>query len=40
MVRREDLDFTDPAFRRGGNPTIQYSLTDQWESAHDVPAPA
>ena len=34
MVRREDLDFTDPAFGAEDNPTIQYSLTrDQWESA-------
>ncbi|WP_370190325.1 GNAT family N-acetyltransferase [Qipengyuania sp.] len=34
MVRREDLDFSDPAFPPEDNPTIQYSLTkDQWESA-------
>ena len=34
MVRREDLDFADPAFPAEDNPTIQYSLTqEQWESA-------
>ena len=34
MVRREDLDFADPAFPAEENPTIQYSLTqEQWESA-------
>ena len=34
MVRREDLDFTDPAFGAEGNPTMQHSLTrDPWESA-------
>lgn len=34
MVRREDLDFSDPAFPPEDNPTIQYSLTkEQWESA-------
>lgn len=34
MVRREDLDFTDPAFPAEDNPTIQYSLTqEQWESS-------
>ncbi len=32
MQRREDLDFTDPAFAPQDNPTIQYSLTkQQWE---------
>ena len=34
MVRREDLDFTDPGFPLEDNPTIQYSLTqEQWESS-------
>jgi RimJ/RimL family protein N-acetyltransferase len=34
MVRREDLDFEDPAFPAEDNPVIQYSLTlDQWELA-------
>jgi RimJ/RimL family protein N-acetyltransferase len=34
MVRREDLDFADPAFPAEDNPTIQYSLTqEQWESS-------
>ncbi len=34
MVRREDLDFTDPGFPPEDNPTIQYSLTqEQWESS-------
>ena len=34
MVRREDLDFADPAYPAQDNPTIQYSLTkEQWESA-------
>lgn len=34
MVRREDLDFEDPAFPPQDNPTIQYWLTrQQWESA-------
>ena len=34
MVRREDLDFSDPAYPAEDNPTIQYSLTqEQWESA-------
>jgi len=33
MVRREDLDFSDPAFPPQDNPTIQYSLThEQWEN--------
>ena len=33
MVRREDLDFSDPAFPPQDNPTIQYSLTrKQWET--------
>jgi RimJ/RimL family protein N-acetyltransferase len=33
MVRREDLDFSDPAYPAADNPTIQYSLTkEQWES--------
>lgn len=33
MERREDLDFTDPAFAPQDNPTIQYSLTKaQWEA--------
>ena len=33
MVRREDLDFSDPAFPPKDNPTIQYSLThEQWEN--------
>ena len=33
MVRREDLDFADPAFPPQDNPTIQYSLTlEQWEA--------
>jgi RimJ/RimL family protein N-acetyltransferase len=33
MVRREDLDFIDPAYAPQDNPTIQYSLThDQWEA--------
>lgn len=33
MVRREDLDFTDPAFAPRDNPTIQYSINrKQWES--------
>lgn len=34
MVRRRDLDFSDPAFPPEDNPTIQYSLTrEQWEKA-------
>ena len=34
MVRREDLDFADPAVPAEDNPTIQYSLTqEQWESS-------
>ena len=34
MVRREDLDFSDPAYPPQDNPTIQYSLTkEQWESS-------
>ena len=33
MVRRTDLDFSDPAYPPEDNPTIQYSLTkEQWES--------
>ena len=33
MVRRTDLDFTDPAYPEADNPTIQYSLSkEQWES--------
>ena len=33
MVRREDIDFSDPAHPAADNPTIQYSLTkEQWES--------
>ncbi|MBO6767192.1 MAG: GNAT family N-acetyltransferase [Erythrobacter sp.] len=33
MVRREDLDFSDPAYPAEDNPTIQYSLTrEQWEN--------
>lgn len=33
MVRREDLDFSDPAYPDEDNPTIQYSLTkEQWET--------
>ena len=33
MVRREDLDFSDPAYPAADNPTIQDSLTkEQWES--------
>lgn len=33
MVRRTDLDFTDPAYPAADSPTIQYSLTkQQWES--------
>lgn len=32
MKRREDLDFSDPAFPTEDNPTIQYLLTrEQWE---------
>jgi RimJ/RimL family protein N-acetyltransferase len=32
MVRRPDLDFSDPAFPLEDNPTILHSLTkDQWE---------
>ena len=32
MVRRKDLDFTDPSFNEEDSPTIQYSITrDQWE---------
>jgi RimJ/RimL family protein N-acetyltransferase len=32
MERREDLDFSDPAYPPEENPTIQYSLTQpQWE---------
>ena len=32
MERREDLDFSDPAYPPEDNPTIQYSLTKyQWE---------
>ena len=31
MIRRADLDFSDPAFPPDDNPTIQYSLSrDQW----------
>ena len=34
MVRREDLDFSDPAFPANDNPTIQYALTrERWEIA-------
>ena len=34
MVRREDLDFEDPAYPPEDNPTIQYSLTkEQWENS-------
>ncbi|QYJ07282.1 GNAT family N-acetyltransferase [Qipengyuania flava] len=33
MVRRKDLDFSDPAYPPEDNPTIQYSLTkEQWET--------
>ena len=33
MVRRKDLDFTDPGMPDAENPTIQYSLTpEQWEA--------
>lgn len=33
MVRRTDLDFTDPDFPDEDNPVIQYSLTkQQWET--------
>ena len=33
MVRRRDLDFSDPAFPPEDNPTIQYSITkEQWEA--------
>ncbi len=33
MQRREDLDFTDPAFGPSDNPAIQYALTsEQWKS--------
>ena len=33
MVRRADLDFHDPAYADGANPTIQYALTrQQWEN--------
>ena len=33
MVRRAELDFSDPAFPPEDNPTIQYSLThEQWEN--------
>lgn len=33
MIRRADLDFTDPGFPAADSPTIQYSLTkQQWES--------
>lgn len=33
MERRNDLDFSDPAFPPESNPTIQYSLTkEQWET--------
>jgi len=33
MERREDLDFTDPAFPDSDNPTIQYSLSKAaWKS--------
>lgn len=32
MVRRKDLDFSDPAYPPEDNPMIQYSLTrEQWE---------
>ena len=32
MVRREDLDFDDPAYSEKDRPTIQYSLSkEQWE---------
>lgn len=34
MVRRKDLDFSDPSFPPQDNPTIQYSITrEQWEAA-------
>ncbi|WFL78683.1 GNAT family N-acetyltransferase [Altererythrobacter arenosus] len=34
MVRRRDLDFSDPSFDDDHNPTIQYSLTKQdWQRA-------
>lgn len=34
MVRREDLDFTDPSFSERDNPAIQYSLTPAaWRQA-------
>ena len=33
MVRRKDLDFTDPGMPDADNPTIQYSLTpEQWKA--------
>ena len=33
MVRREDLDFSDPDYPPEDNPTIQYALTrEQWEN--------
>ncbi|MEM7665405.1 MAG: GNAT family N-acetyltransferase [Pseudomonadota bacterium] len=33
MIRRAELDFTDPDFPAADSPTIQYSLTEQqWES--------
>jgi RimJ/RimL family protein N-acetyltransferase len=33
MVRRADLDFTDPGFPPEHNPTIQYAIThDQWKN--------
>ena len=33
MIRREDLDFDDPAFPPDDRRTILYSLTrEQWES--------
>jgi RimJ/RimL family protein N-acetyltransferase len=33
MLRRADLDFDDPAFPPGDNPTVQYALTRaQWET--------
>jgi len=34
MIRRKDLDFSDPSFAPEDNPTIQYSITsEQWEAA-------
>ncbi len=35
MIRRPDLDFSDPAFPAEDNPTIQYSLSrDDWQAMH------